>query len=69
MEENLGVGPIGIFDIRVFYPNTKRYLNTALSQCYEQNENYKKRKYNKRIFKIDHGTFTSLIFSIYGSMD
>ena len=54
------------FDIRVFNPNAKRYLNSALPQCYAQNE--KKRQYNKRALQIGHGSFTPLLLSIYGGM-
>ena len=32
------------------------------------NEQEKSRAYNERIFQIEHGTFTPLVFSINGSM-
>ena len=32
------------------------------------NEKEKKRSYNERVLEIEHGTFTPLVFSIYGSM-
>ena len=56
------------FDIRVFGPNAKRYLNSALPQCYAQNEREKKRQYNERVLQIEPGSFTPLVFSIYGGM-
>ena len=31
-------------------------------------EQEKKRAYNERVLQIEHGTFTPLLFSIYGSM-
>ena len=56
------------FDIRVFDPNACRYLNKSLQQCHAMNEHEKKRSYNERVFQGDHGTFTPLVFSVYGSM-
>ena len=61
-------GQQAFFHIRVFDPNAKRYLNSALPQCYAQNEKEKKRQYNERVFQIEHGSFTQLVFSIYGGM-
>ena len=61
-------GQQAFFDIRVFDPNTKRYLNSALPQCYAQNEKEKKRQYNERVLEIEHGSFTPVVFSIYGGM-
>ena len=55
-------------DIRVFDPTTNRYLNATLPRCHEINENEKKRNYKNRILQIEHGTFTPLVFSVYGSM-
>ena len=61
-------GQQAFFDIRVFDPNGKRYLNSALPQCYGQNEKEKKRQYNESVLQIKHGSFTPLVFSIYGGM-
>jgi len=61
-------GQQAFFDVRVFDPNAKRYLHKALPQCYIQNEKEKKRQYNERILEIEHGSFTPLVFSIYGGM-
>ena len=46
-------------------PNANRYLNATLPRCHEIKEKMKKRNYHNRAL---HGTFTSLVFSIYGSM-
>ena len=51
-----------VLDVRVFDPNT------SIQQCYNINEKEKKRNYNERILQIDHGTFTPLVFSLYGGM-
>ena len=56
------------FDLRVFDPNTCRYLNKLLQRFHVINENEEKRAYNERVLQIDHGTFIPLFFSIYGSM-
>ena len=61
-------GQEAFLDIRVFNPNANGYLNAALPRCHEINEKEKKRNYNNRILQIEHGTFTPVAFSIYGSM-
>jgi len=61
-------GQQAFFDVRVFDPNANRYLNTNLQQCHVTNEKEKKRCYNERVLQVEHGTFTPLVFSIYGSM-
>ena len=61
-------GQQAFFDLRVFDPSACRYLNKSLQYCHAINENDKKRAYNERALQIDHGTFTPLVFSIYGSM-
>ena len=61
-------GQQGLSDVRVFDQNTNRYLNKAILQCYIQNEKEKKRQYNERVLEIYQGSFTPLVFSIYGDM-
>ena len=61
-------GQQAFFDLRVFDPNTCRYLNKSLQHCHVINENEKKRAYNERVLQIDHGTSTALVFSICGNM-
>ena len=56
-------GEQAFFDSSVFNPNAWRYLNKSLQQCHVINENQKKRTYNERVFQIDRGTFTPLVFS------
>ena len=51
-----------------FDPNACHYLNKSLQLCHMMNEQEKKRSYTERVLQIEHGTFTLLIFSIYGSM-
>ena len=61
-------GQQAFLDLKVFDPNAYRYLNKSLQQCHVMNEQEKKRAYNERVLQIEHGTFTPLFFSIYGSM-
>ena len=56
------------FDLRVFDFNACWYFKKTLQQCHAINKNEKKRAYNERVLPVDHGSFTPLIFSIYGSM-
>ena len=53
----------GIFDVRVFNPNTTRYVKLELSKSHEINEKKEKKYYNERIVHIEHGRFTALIIS------
>ena len=54
--------------IRVFNPIAKSYLNSNLDAAHRRNEQEKKRAYNKRIQKVDQGSFTPLVFSCTGGM-
>ena len=62
-------GQQAFFAVRLFGPNANRYLNKALPQCFIQNEKDKKWQCNERVLEIDHGSFTPLVFLIYGSME
>ena len=56
------------FDVRVFDPNINRYVKTALPQCYIQYEKEKKQNYRNSVLQIEHGSFITLVFSMYGGM-
>lgn len=56
------------FDIRVFYPNARRFQGQSLKQTYISNEKEKKRAYNERVLQVEGGTFTPLVFSVFGGM-
>ena len=60
-------GQQAFFYSRVIDPNACQYLNKWLQQCHVINEN-EKREYNERVLQVDHGTFTPLVFSFFGSM-
>ena len=59
-------GEKAFFDVRVFNPFAKTHLSTKLSTVFNQNESAKKREYNDRVIRIEHGTFTPLVTSAYG---
>ena len=54
------------FDVRVFNPLARRYVNLTPSKCYELNEREKKRSYNQRVIEVEHGSFTPLVFAATG---
>ena len=53
------------FDVRVFNPNTKRYVKQDLANSYEQNEKEKKKH---RIIQIERGGFTPLVMLATGGI-
>ena len=59
-------GQVVFFDVRVFNPTAKRYVNQELRKSYEVNEKEKKKQYNERILQVEHGTFTPLVMSTGG---
>jgi len=50
------------FDVRVCHPNADTYKELDLPKIYKLHEDEKKRKYTERVNKIEHGTFTPLVF-------
>ena len=56
------------FYVRVFYPNARRYKSQPLKRTYVANEKEKKRSYNERVLQVENGTFTPLVFSVFGGM-
>ena len=61
-------GQQAFLDLTIFDPNACLYYNKSLQQCHVMNKQEKKRAYNERVLQIEHGTFTPLFFSIYGTM-
>ena len=62
-------GQMSYFDVKVFNPTAKSYLNQTLKTAHRAiNEQMKKRSYNKRINLIDQGTFTPLVFTCFSGM-
>ena len=56
------------FDVRVCHPNAESHRDLEPQQIYRLHENEKKRQYSSRVLDIEHGTFTSLIFTTTGGM-
>ena len=61
-------GQQAFLHLRVFDPNTCRYLKKLLQLCHIKSKQEKKRAYNERVLQIEHGTFIPLLFLIYGRM-
>jgi hypothetical protein len=56
------------FDVRVFNPYAPCYRSSTLAQCYRKNELEKKRAYEERVWEIEHGSFSPLVFSAASGM-
>ena len=57
-------GQVVFFDVRVFNPTAKRYVNQELRKSYKVNEKEKKKQYHERILHVEHRTFTPLVMHI-----
>ena len=58
----------GVFQLRVFDPNAKRYSAQSLQRCYINNGKEVKRQYNMRALQVENGSFILLVFSINEGM-
>ena len=61
-------GQVAFLEVRVFNPNTKRYVNLSLKKTYEINEKGKKRAHNERVQEIEHCSFTPIVMSATSGM-
>ena len=61
-------GSKAYFDVRVFNPLAPSYSDQTLKAAHRTNEMNKKREYAERVLKIEHGSFTPLVFSSLGGM-
>ena len=57
---------MAFFDVRVFNPFAKAHINQKLDAVFDANEKQKKRQYNERVIRVEHGSFTPLVFSAFG---
>ena len=57
---------MAFFDIMVFNPIAKSHINTNLESLFKQKEALKKRLYNDRVIRIEHGSFTPVVLSSLG---
>ena len=56
------------FDVRVFNAHAPSNNSLSTTPCYRQHEMEKRRKYERRIIKVEHETFTPLVMSTSGGM-
>ena len=61
-------GQSAFFDVRVFNPTAKRWINLKFRKSHGVNEKEKKKQYNERILQVEHGTLTPLVMSTTGDM-
>ena len=59
---------MAFFDVRVFNPFAKSYLNSNLEAVFRSNEAAKKREYNERVIRVEHGSFTPIVISAFGGL-
>ena len=57
---------MAFFDVRVFNPLAKSYLNQKLETVFNSHESAKKKLYNERIVRVEHGSFTPVVMSAFG---
>ena len=61
-------GQDAFFDVRIFHPNGSSNSSSTVAATYRKHETIKKREYSQRVFEVEHGVFTPLIFSTTGGM-
>ena len=54
--------------MRITNTNSESQRHLTSEKIFTKHEREKKRQYNNRIMKVEHGTFTPLIFSVNGGM-
>ena len=57
---------MAFFDGNMFSPFAKSHKGTRLETLFKNMEEKKKDKYNDRVIKVEHGTFTPIVLSAYG---
>ena len=55
-------GQMAFFDVRVFNPTAKSYLNSDLSVAHRVNEPAKKHAHNRRVQIVDQASFSPRVF-------
>ena len=56
------------FDVKVFNPYATTYRKQSFTMVYSQLEQLKRRLYDQCFLKVEHGSFTPLIFSSTGGL-
>jgi hypothetical protein len=52
----------------VFNPSAPSYHNQTIQVAYQNNEQEKRRQYERRVIEIEHGSFTPLVIPTTGGM-
>ena len=60
-------GQDSYFDVRITNPLSATAMKCTPSSMYDKHEKEKKRMYNHRVMSIEKGTFTPLVFSVFGT--
>ena len=55
-------------DVMVFNPIAKSHMNVSLEKVFQQQESKKKKLYNARVIRVEHGSFTPIILSALGGV-
>ena len=61
-------GQNAFFDVRVTNADNISQQNTRLDSVLKKHETEKKKKYNRRVMEVEHGSFTPLVFTTSGVM-
>ena len=61
-------GLTAFFDVRVTHVNSRSNQGKHTATIFKEQENEKKRKYNKRVMDVEMGTFKPLVFGTNGGM-
>ena len=61
-------GQNAFFDVRITNADSDSQRNTSIKSVLRSHEMEKKRKYNRRIMEVEHGSFTPLVFTTSGVM-
>ena len=56
-------GSSTFFDVQVFNPYAPSNNKSTAAACYSKHEMEKRHKYGRRVLKVEHGSFTPLVFS------
>ena len=57
---------MAFFDVRIFNPFAKSHLSSKLDTVFNSQESQKKRAYNERVIRVEHGTITPVVMSAFG---
>ena len=56
------------FDVKVFNAHTPSNASSSAASCYRRHEMEKRRRYERRVIDVEHGTFSPFVMSTSGGM-